>query len=122
MRRRLQRFLFAVLPAAGAGAALPPGAAAFVERHCASCHDDVERKGGLDLGALRLDPASPGDLARWARIHDRAAAGEMPPENKPRPDAATLTGFLRELGESLQAAEQARIAAAGRSGAPSTTR
>jgi hypothetical protein len=112
-----QRLLFAALPVAGAGASLPPGATAFIERHCASCHDDVERKGGLDLGALRLDPANPGDLARWARIHDRAAAGEMPPQNKARPEPARLASFLRELGESLQAAESARIAAAGRGGA-----
>ena len=115
--RRWQRFLFAVLPVASAGAALPAGATAFIERHCASCHNDVERKGGLDLGALRLDPANPEDLARWARIHDRAAASEMPPENRARPEPAGLAGFLRELGESLRAAEQARIAAAGRSGA-----
>jgi len=115
--RRWQRFLFAVLPVASAGAALPAGATAFIERHCASCHDDVERKGGLDLGALRLDPANPEDLSRWARIHDRAAAGEMPPEHKARPEPAALAGFLRELGESLRAAEQARIVAAGRSGA-----
>jgi len=117
MRRWPQRFLFAVLPVASAGAALPAGATAFIERHCASCHNDVERKGGLDLGALRLDPANPEDLARWARIHDRAAASEMPPENRARPEPAGLAGFLRELGESLRAAEQARIAAAGRSGA-----
>jgi hypothetical protein len=117
MRRWLHRFLLAVFTAASAGAALPAGATAFIERHCAGCHDDVERKGGLDLSALRLEPANPGDLARWARIHDRAAAGEMPPENKARPEPAALAGFLRELGESLQAAEQARIAAAGRSGA-----
>ena len=117
MRRGLQRLLLALLPATGALAALPPGAAAFVERHCAGCHDDVERKGGLDLGALRLDPESPADLARWARILDRAAAGEMPPENKARPEPVALAGFVRELGDSLAAAEARRIATAGRSGA-----
>ena len=117
MRRRFQRLLLALLPAVGAAAALPPSAAAFVERHCAGCHDDVERKGGLDLGALRLDPANPADLARWARIHDRAATGEMPPENKPRPEPTALTDFLRELGEALQSAEAQRITTAGRSGA-----
>ena len=117
MRRAVQGLLAALLGAAVAGAALPPAAAAFIERHCASCHDDVERKGGLDLGALKLDAASPGDLARWARIHDRAAAGEMPPENKARPEPAALAAFLRELGGALQAAEAQRIATAGRSGA-----
>lgn len=117
MRRRLQRLLLALLSASVAGATLPPGAAAFLERHCAGCHDDVERKGGLDLGALRLDESSPADLARWARIHDRAAAGEMPPENKARPEPAALTGFLRELGAALQSVEAQRIATAGRSGA-----
>src|SRR3954454_10427863 len=62
-------------------------AAEFTEKYCASCHDDVEAKGGLDLSSLSFDPADAANFARWVKIHDRLAAGEMPPKKKKtRPD------------------------------------
>jgi hypothetical protein len=87
---------------------------AFLERRCASCHDDVEKKGDLDLTALALNPGDPKNFALWVKVHDRVAAGEMPPRDKPRPPAAESAGFTRGLSAALVTAEQARLAGEGR--------
>lgn len=50
--------LLAVKPVLGADAfaPLPTPAPEFIEQHCASCHDDVEKKGGLHLTELSFRP------------------------------------------------------------------
>src|SRR5687767_9820190 len=64
----------------------PPGRA-FIEKHCAECHDDLTKEAGLDLTALLYDPEDKANLALWIKVHDRVKAGEMPPKKKKtRPD------------------------------------
>ncbi len=105
-----------LLAAAAAGAAVPPPAAVthFIEAHCANCHDDLNFEAKLDLTALKVDGASAKNLATWIKVYDRTAAGEMPPKEKPRPDASALQEFLRALGPAIADAEQVTVAAAGR--------
>lgn len=98
----------------GRDAAPPVPATEFIERHCASCHDDVETKGGLDLTSLGYHPEKPENFATWVKVFDRASRGEMPPKNKPRPEAAALTAFTGALARELTAYEQARTARDGR--------
>ena len=95
-------------------AAPPSPVRAFLGKHCASCHDSVEKKGDLDLDALAFRPADPGNHDFWVKLHDRVADGEMPPAKKPRPDAAELEAFLGGLSSELVAAERARLSAEGR--------
>src|SRR5688572_4477198 len=87
---------------------------AFTDRHCSSCHNDVDREAGLDLTALKFEPASPENFLTWVKVHDRVQAGEMPPKEKRRPDAAELTSFLEGLAKNLTAHDQATIARDGR--------
>ena len=68
---------------------------AFIQRYCAGCHDAVERKGGLDLDSLAFAPNDAANFRQWARVYDRVESGEMPPREKPRPDAADLGGEHR---------------------------
>ena len=93
---------------------LPAKSAAFIDKHCASCHDSVEKKGDLDLTALALNPGDPKNFAQWLRIHDRVESGEMPPKKKTRPAAGEVREFLAPLAKSLTAAEQARAGDEGR--------
>jgi len=95
-------------------AAPPAPVRAFLEKHCASCHDAVEKKGDLDLDALAFRLADPGNHDFWVKLHDRVADGEMPPAKKPRPDATELAAFLGGLSSELVAAERARLSAEGR--------
>jgi hypothetical protein len=104
--------LSAARPASAAGPIAPDPA--FVTSHCTSCHNAEDRKGRLDLAALTFDPTDPANLAVWVRVHDRVAAGEMPPRSRPRPDAAGQKAFFERLSESIIAAERAALAGEGR--------
>ncbi len=99
---------------AAPAATLPPQTAALIETYCAGCHDDVEKKGGLDLTALKFAPDDRANFAHWVRVHDRLQAGEMPPKGKKRPDATELTSFLKSLSTSIESAERDIIAREGR--------
>jgi len=99
-----------------ATAALPVEEAvvAFTDRHCSSCHNDVDREGGLDLTSLNFSPGEPGSFLTWVKVHDRVAAGEMPPREKRRPEAAELGAFVAALDSTLTVADRAVIAREGR--------
>ncbi len=105
-----------LLPLGAAPAAtLPPQTAALIESYCAGCHDDVEKKGGLDLTSLKFAPADRANFEHWVRVHDRLQAGEMPPKEKQkRPDATELAAFLKSLAATLTAHERDTAAREGR--------
>ena len=115
--RMMLRGCLAVLgvTAALAAATEPPKVAAFIDQRCADCHDDEEKKGGLDLTALKFAPEDPKNFATWVKVYDRVMADEMPPKKKPRPDKKELAQFTRALSTSLIVAEQMRLAGEGRS-------
>src|SRR2546421_4920219 len=86
----------------------------FVEKNCAECHDADTKKGGLDLTALKFDPANSTNFSTWVLVHDRVNNGEMPPKKKARPDSAEAEAFTKSLAASLTEAEEARAAKEGR--------
>ena len=88
--------------------------AAFIEQHCASCHDDIEKKGDLDLTALALNPQDPKNFAEWVKVHDRVSTGEMPPKDKKRPPAGEVEKFVGTLSSTLISAERTAFASEGR--------
>src|SRR5439155_17435561 len=52
----------------------------------------------------------------WVKIHDRVAAGEMPPEDaEQKPDAARRKTFVAGLGDTFMASERQQMASEGRS-------
>ncbi len=111
-----RRFALALFVGAALGrAAEPPrGAAPFIEKHCAGCHNDVDREAQLDLTRLVYGPDDKANFALWIKVHDRVKAGEMPPKKKSRPEAAELTAFLSSLSTQLADSDRARIAQEGR--------
>jgi mono/diheme cytochrome c family protein len=107
--------VLALCAARPAGAADPPAPdKAFVGDHCTGCHNAEDRKGRLDLTTLAFDPKDPANLAVWIKVHDRVAAGEMPPKSRPRPDAAGQKVFVEGLAKSIVATERAALAGEGR--------
>lgn len=75
--------LLLVMSGPGIAAAADEAAiTAFLDRHCTGCHDDQTRKGDLNLLDLDFAPDDPENRAKWVRLHDRVAKGEMPPEGK----------------------------------------
>jgi hypothetical protein len=85
----------------------------FLDKSCLECHDERSAKGGLDLTALRFDPADADLRQRWVRIHDRIRKGEMPPQPEDLP-TAERAGLLQVLSESIIAADAADIRENGR--------
>ncbi len=82
----------------------PPGK--FFENHCQLCHNADDKQGDLDLTSLKFDPSDPENFARWVKVHDRIAAGEMPPKRRPRPDAADVAAVTKYLHDELVGAER----------------
>ena len=87
---------------------------AFTEKYCINCHNDEDKKGGLDLTTLAFMPGDSANFQRWVKVHDRLQAGEMPPKEKKRPDTAELSAFVQTLGSSLVAQDRAVTAQEGR--------
>jgi len=96
--------------------------AAFLNKHCSTCHDAETREAGLDLTALEFDFADAETFSRWVQIHDRIASGEMPPSTEARPPAADVSQVTGRLKESLTEAQRAGLAESGRSGIRRMTR
>jgi hypothetical protein len=108
---RFPRSLLAVVltaaPIAAVAAAPFTGAEDFIDRHCSSCHNDVDKEAGLDLTTQSFSPSDPANFATWVKVHDRVQSGEMPPREKKRPAAAEQSAFLQGLGTTLTKAELA---------------
>ncbi|NBU09909.1 MAG: DUF1592 domain-containing protein [Proteobacteria bacterium] len=99
------------------GAAVGLGAAdlrTFTQAHCIECHGGDATKGGLDLTKLQLEPGTPENFARWEKVFDRVAKGEMPPKKNAQPAAAAREAFVKSLGGELHAVSAAHQRAAGR--------
>jgi mono/diheme cytochrome c family protein len=79
-----------------AGAAAPASAQALVTQYCVTCHNARTLTGGLSLEGL--DPAAPaGHADVWEKVIAKLRGGMMPPVGMPRPDKATLEGFVTSL-------------------------
>src|SRR5262245_51316496 len=84
-------FTVLILPAVRAVAA--DDVHQFLRAYCFDCHDADLQKGGLDLSALEQDYKTARNFAKWVKINDRVAAGEMPPKKKQRPEPSDLKAF-----------------------------
>ncbi|MCO6454842.1 MAG: DUF1592 domain-containing protein [Pirellulaceae bacterium] len=80
----------------------------FLQAHCADCHWGEQAEAGLDLSRLASDLSDGDAMARWVRIHDRVARGEMPPAEADQPDADERRRYLAALGKSLTSADLGR--------------
>ena len=87
--------------------------ATFVKSKCLSCHNLTVPSGGHDFDALPWDPRSLQNREHWARVYDRIALREMPPEPVSLTDGER-GAFLALLGGALHREGVSEIAARGR--------
>ena len=81
-------------PAAGDEAGFALVVKPFLERHCFECHGRGEAEGELKLDAF-LDKASVvRDREPWTKVLERLHAGDMPPEDEPRPSAEDVNAVI----------------------------
>ncbi|MCA9201447.1 MAG: DUF1587 domain-containing protein, partial [Planctomycetales bacterium] len=81
--------------------------APFIRQHCLDCHEGDAAEAGLDLTRLGTKLDDQATFAKWERIHDRVASGEMPPASVEAPAKADRQAFLASLGGELTKAHQA---------------
>jgi len=96
----------------------PPftGADTFLHKNCAACHNSHNPAARLDLSKLTYEPSNPDNFELWVKIHDRVAAGEMPPGGMPRPAADSLAQFTNGLAGCLTSYEHTVMTQRGRAG------
>ena len=88
---------------------------AFLERHCADCHGEWLAEGGFRVDELPGDPTGRSAAPLWARVHDRLAAGEMPPPEDAAVPPAERDAAVAALSAWLTAADDAARTGRGRS-------
>ena len=78
---------------------------ALIDRYCITCHNERLLTAGLALDTVDLSRVD--DNAEiLERVVRKLRSGQMPPEGRPRPDAATLDGFLTSLEATLDHAAE----------------
>lgn len=88
-----------------ADTALKSELAPFLRQHCSACHVGDSAEGNLDLESYSVQLSDAENRRRWVFLHDRVAAGEMPPDSADQPTAAERSRFLKQLGGALHRAD-----------------
>ena len=83
----------------------------FLTTHCVSCHGPKKEKGDLRIDTLSRDFKAGMDSHLWAEVNERINAGEMPPEEQPRPSEKEISEFIAQLDQKLSEGKAARMAA-----------
>jgi len=83
----------------------------FLTTHCVSCHGPKKEKGDLRIDTLSRDFKAGMDSHLWAEVNERINAGEMPPEEQPRPNEQEISEFIAQLDQKLSEGKAARMAA-----------
>lgn len=74
----------------------------LLDRHCANCHNDSAKQGGLSLAhADASKPAANPEL--WEKVVRKVRTGVMPPPGMPQPAEADRRALLASLETSLDA-------------------
>src|SRR5689334_6956449 len=64
----------------------------FFKAHCLRCHSPEKKKGKFDVSPLGPDVGT--SRTGYAAILERLLAGDMPPEEEPRPDARAVRAVV----------------------------
>jgi hypothetical protein len=89
-------------------------ASVFLKAHCLECHSGDKPKGELRLDQLGGDFGNDAARKTWLDVQRRIQAGEMPPQEKPRPPETEVRAFTDWLIPRVAAAEAAARAKHGR--------
>jgi mono/diheme cytochrome c family protein len=93
--------------------AVPASVAAVFKQHCYECHGPDAAEAGLRLDKLSADFTAVEKARLWTKVHDRLAAGEMPPKDSPRLAPTEKSSVTKWLHENLLAAHLQALAPKG---------
>ena len=83
----------------------------FLNEHCLNCHRAKKEKGDLRIDTLSRDFKAGIDSHLLAEVNERINAGEMPPEEEPRPSEKEISKFIPQLDQKLSKGKAAPMAA-----------
>ena len=91
-------------PAASAAAVADPRdeLTPFLKSHCYECHGPETAKGGLRLDTLDHNPANEATFSHWQDVLSQLRLGDMPPPQKPQPEAAEKNAIIELLSATLR--------------------
>ena len=95
-------------------AAANTGMQAFLVLHCAECHGTSEPEGDVTLSLPADDAGLIAERKLWETALRRLEAGEMPPQDRPRPTPAEAETFTTALRKRYAAADLRMPADPGR--------
>ncbi len=78
--------------------------APFIQKHCVACHGPAKQEAHFRLDTLQAERLAGPDAHKWKTVLKRLRAGEMPPEDRPRPPAAELQRVTDWLSAALRQA------------------
>lgn len=85
---------------------------AFLESYCLECHDDLAKKGGLDLSRFLTEDDVMADREVWAAIHEKIESHQMPPPKEDAQptdaDRAALLAWIEDIAARPDPALEAR--------------
>jgi hypothetical protein len=80
---------------------------AFLRKHCLSCHGERKPKAGVSLQGYADEAAVARDRKTWQRVLDVLAAGDMPPQGRPRPAPGDVAAFTKLVRGAFDRADRA---------------
>jgi hypothetical protein len=98
---------------AGGPAAFDAATDAFFATHCVRCHSADTQEGRFRLDTLSRDFSDIQASEKWAEVLSRINAGEMPPEEEPRPTREELGRTVDLVTRLIQEGAAARMAKRG---------
>lgn len=73
----------------------------FFATHCLACHAGPDTDSGVRLDDLPFEIATVETAERWQKVLNVVNSGEMPPQEKPRPDAQAKTEVLAAVSRAM---------------------
>ncbi len=86
----------------------------FLKSHCLACHGPAKQEAKLRLDTLSADLSNPDAARKWVEVMDQLNRGEMPPEDRPRPDAMQQQVVVKWIAAELRTAERKARSSGGR--------
>lgn len=114
MRSVVLSSLCAAFTVSSAEEGLPTDVVEFLDINCYECHNDTEKKGGLDLEALKFEPDNAASMKLWSIVHDRVDHHEMPPDEDNAPEEDWRQEFLKTFEQTLHQESEKRQVEFGR--------
>ncbi|WP_254508791.1 DUF1592 domain-containing protein [Anatilimnocola floriformis] len=79
---------------------------AYAEKNCLKCHGEKEAKADVALHKFKNELDIIKGRKVWESVVDMVEAGEMPPKDKPQPNASETTAFLAAVKSVFLKADQ----------------